>query len=412
MHPDVALVSDNGPCFGCHSRSGRISLSYDGWHEANPVPPAGSGTVVRRLDDGRDVVQVSPDAHAKKGMLCIDCHTSREVMGDGARHARQLDQAHVACEDCHATQGLSSVELSRADEESRRLVTLRKLATTDLVLVATRTGDVLINTRVDADGTGHLMKKADGGRLELRAPRPECGAPSHARVSCIGCHTAWAPRCPTCHTRFDPDGDGYDHLDDRVTKGEWLESGGGFAPVPPTLGLRRIGPTGGARATPEAYEPFIPGMIATLDKRGASAGAGEPIFRRWYSRTFSHTVTKAGRTCLSCHNDPVALGYGEGRLEFLSAGPREGRWRFTPAHANAEDGLPADAWVGFLQTRTGSVSTRDDVRPLSVEEQRRVLAVGACLTCHAPESAAMRESLQDFASVLRRRSTRCLVPVW
>ena len=27
-------------------------------------------------------------------------------------------------------------------------------------------------------------------------------------------------------------------------------------------------------------------------------------------------------------------------------------------------------------------STRDDVRPFNIEEQRRILQVGACLTCH------------------------------
>jgi hypothetical protein len=55
---------------------------------------------------------------------------------------------------------------------------------------------------------------------------------------------------------------------------------------------------------------------------------------------------------------------------------------------------------------------RDDVRPLSVEEQRRVLAVGACLTCHAPEAAVMRESLQDFDSAVSRRSSACRTAVW
>jgi hypothetical protein len=76
------------------------------------------------------------------------------------------------------------------------------------------------------------------------------------------------------------------------------------------------------------------------------------------------------------------------------------------------DGLPADAWTGFLQAREDNVSSRDDVRPLSADEQRRVLTVGACLTCHPAGSAVMRESLRGFDAVVARRSPRCLRPVW
>jgi hypothetical protein len=76
------------------------------------------------------------------------------------------------------------------------------------------------------------------------------------------------------------------------------------------------------------------------------------------------------------------------------------------------DGLPADAWIPFLGTRTGMVSTRDDVRPFSVEEQRRILAVGACLTCHTADSRVMRDSVADFEKVLPRRRPGCLLPIW
>ncbi len=409
VHPNIALPTDNTPCFGCHSRSGRISLSYDGWHEVDPMAPADGGRSRRRLDDGRDVVQVSPDAHATKGLLCIDCHTARDVMGDGVRHRRQLDQAHVACTDCHAVGTLRTIQPSRADEEARRIATLRRLPTGDGPLLLATPGDAFVNAFLQQDGTPRLVRKKDAQPLELRPPAAACRDGVHGRVSCIGCHTAWAPRCPTCHTAFDPGRDGYDELAERATAGEWIESGGNYTAVPPTLGLRWVG-SGPARN--ETYEPFVPGMIATLDPRKAPRASGSAIVRRWYSRTFSHTVTRAGRTCQSCHNDPVALGYGEGRLEFVPAGPQTGRWRFVPAHAPAEDGLPADAWVGFLQTRGGSVSTRDDVRPLSVEEQRRVLSVGACLTCHAAESPVMRESLRSFERVSARRQALCRTAVW
>jgi RNase H-fold protein (predicted Holliday junction resolvase) len=58
------------------------------------------------------------------------------------------------------------------------------------------------------------------------------------------------------------------------------------------------------------------------------------------------------------------------------------------------------------------VSTRDDVRPFTAEEQRRILAVGACLTCHEGTSRVMQRAIADFGATLARRTGRCVVPVW
>jgi hypothetical protein len=58
------------------------------------------------------------------------------------------------------------------------------------------------------------------------------------------------------------------------------------------------------------------------------------------------------------------------------------------------------------------VSTRDDVRPFSVEEQRRILTVGACLTCHEGDSPVMRNSVTTFEALLARRRPVCLRPIW
>ncbi len=38
LHPALTINADNGHCFGCHSRSGRISTNYEGWHELNEAP--------------------------------------------------------------------------------------------------------------------------------------------------------------------------------------------------------------------------------------------------------------------------------------------------------------------------------------------------------------------------------------
>ncbi len=102
----------------------------------------------------------------------------------------------------------------------------------------------------------------------------------------------------------------------------------------------------------------------------------------------------------------------EGGGQTGSAG-RTGTWHFTPAQpASPHDGLPEDAWTGFLAERSGMVSTQAGARPFSLAEQQRILTVGACLTCHKGDSAVMRESVRDFAALLRRRSSQCAAPVW
>jgi hypothetical protein len=58
------------------------------------------------------------------------------------------------------------------------------------------------------------------------------------------------------------------------------------------------------------------------------------------------------------------------------------------------------------------VSTRNDVRPFTVDEQRRILAAGACLTCHAGTSAVMQQAIGDFDATMARRTRRCVLPTW
>ncbi len=108
----------------------------------------------------------------------------------------------------------------------------------------------------------------------------------------------------------------------------------------------------------------------------------------------------------------MALGFGKGLLKYQIKNG-QGRWTFDPAYENnPHDGLPEDAWTGFLQNRTGIVSTRKNVKPFSVKEQEKILLVGTCLTCHKGNSKVMQESLNDFEKILQHRSPKCILPVW
>ena len=418
-HPALSIAIDNSHCFGCHSRSGRISTNYDGWHELREAPPAAALAAdtaratrqYRLLDDGRYLTRVTPDVHQARGMDCIDCHTANEVMGKGDVVAHARDQVQIRCEDCHARR-VPSMAPATADAESHKLMALRgwTLAPGQR-LGATARGDALVNIVVNADSQARLRRKRSGEWSALRAPLAVCtqGA-GHARLSCNSCHTPWAPRCASCHTSFDRAAEGFDHVGQKDVQGAWQESSGAFEATPPTLGIRTD--SRDAAHPNGVVDTFVPGMILDLDRNRAADGKPDIVVRRLYARTFSHTISRAARSCESCHNDPVALGYGHGVLRYGIAGGR-GRWSFTPAPGQpAADGLPADAWTGFLQLRSGMVSTRADVRPFDVEEQRRILGAGACLTCHAGTSAVMQRAITDFKATLARRSPRCVLPTW
>ncbi len=437
LHPDVSLDIGDQHCFGCHSRSGRISTSYEGWMEreagsSSPVRvTAASGSVarVRTLEDGRVFDFVAPDAHFEKGMRCVDCHTAREVMGDGVAHPRKSGQVRIACEDCHVAGQPRRIGADALDPESRRVLAVREgraggSPPAGPFLALTNSGEPLLNTFVDGGGVARLLAKQTGTRLDLKPPAAGCArAGGHARLSCISCHSAWAPRCTGCHTRFDARRGAYDHVADAEASGAWIEEATDFQAAPPTLGVRTVREPGGR--TRETIETFVPGMVLTIAPGGRAPAT---MFRRTYARAFSHTVSKGSRSCESCHNDPMALGYGQGALRYDLAGradrraasapagsPLQGHWIFTPEHhASAYDRLPTDAWIGFLEEvrPAASRSTRDDVRPFNAGEQKRILTAGACLTCHKSDSRVMRDALVDFKATLQRMSRRCSLPAW
>jgi len=50
-----------------------------------------------------DLAKDNPDVHFMKGMKCMNCHTSKEIHGDGTQHNTYLEPGYfdVKCEKCH-----------------------------------------------------------------------------------------------------------------------------------------------------------------------------------------------------------------------------------------------------------------------------------------------------------------------
>ena len=69
--------------------------------EQRPGPHSGRGPGPTHGADTRSFTHIAPDVHFLAGMECIDCHTSREVMGDGYAAPDMRGQLEIRCENCH-----------------------------------------------------------------------------------------------------------------------------------------------------------------------------------------------------------------------------------------------------------------------------------------------------------------------
>jgi hypothetical protein len=408
-HPAVGVQVADDSCLGCHSRSGRIALSYAGWWESGAPEP---GASTRRLADGRVLSRAPADAHHDKGLACIDCHTDAELMGDGQLYPHEEAATRVRCETCHRVEPPRSVGLAELTPEARKTVRARfGDAPPARFLLEDRTGEPLTNAWPAADGTITVRAKLTGKLLVGRPPAAACRAlPGHARLSCRACHESWVTSCAACHTQWDAQGERVDGATGERARGRWVEYDAPARRATPTLGVR-------LRDGREELVPFAPGMILTLN--GPEVAVPSPLpdsaaalqrpgtrFVRAFAPVVPHTTTRAGLSCAACHREPTALGYGEGELRREGDG-KEARWRFTPRYEAGPDGLPADAWIAPLSAASG-VATRGGARSLTPDEQRRVLEAGVCLTCHDAKTPAGIALYRDFAKSLERRRPPCL----
>jgi quinol-cytochrome oxidoreductase complex cytochrome b subunit len=399
-HPALNLEITDDHCKSCHSRSGRISMNYEGWHEterkASDVTDNPAYTV---LPDGRAFFRKTEDVHHRIGMRCIDCHGSYELMGDDKLHAHKEEAVGIQCSDCHTRKAAQTLLLTSADPETQRIAWLRKIPTEGTRILSTQKNNFpLVNTLSEENGTRlSLIKKSDGRKSLMKPPAPACTeGKAHTRLSCEACHTAWAPQCLGCHTNYDPSANGFDWVLNKSVTGAWAEySSEGQAELP-VLGVNEKGSPGGR------IIPFTPGMILTITPKSGGK-AGDTLFRRLFAPTSAHTTVREVRSCVTCHSNPQALGYGQGKLALSS-----GIWTFESLYRkNRFDGLPEDAWTGFLKERTDQATTRKGMRPFTIREQERILSAGACLNCHEPGSKVMKNSLIDFDAQIRKMTKKC-----
>lgn len=414
-HPEISVNVPRQACFGCHSRSGRIATNYEGWHETlldekSARTASGWPAQFRQLADGRIFEKQPADVHFEKGMTCIDCHLPSEVMGDGTAHAHEKDAVRISCADCHAAGPTPTKQFAQLDAETQQVIAMRKLNEPGRRFVISKSGSVAYpNVFLYSDGQPLLVLAESTKLLKPKPSAAVCAGSIHQRLDCVACHTAWAPQCVNCHTSFDRATQGWDHLAGKYVNGTWDEQAGSFLGDAPALGVQRVRKSDGQ--SEERVTTFVPGMILTVELPNGNA-KGRIQFHRLFAPASAHTIVTQARDCRSCHVNPAALGYGRGELRYVVT-HRTGEWKFTPAFATSrEDGLPLDSWIGFLQETRDDTTTRKGARPFSLDEQRRILLVGACLKCHRENEPRVAAVFADFRQYRAALSMQCRLPEW
>jgi hypothetical protein len=306
-------------CIHCHNRGGRTGVSFIGTMESDGYGSLWTVTGTKQPQlHGKYYNHLSPDIHYERGMVCIDCHTGQDLMGDGNIWQKKEQAVEIECTDCHGTAAQISTGL-------------------------TSWGNPLPNVAVNADNTVTLTSKLDGtphdvpqiATIALSATGQTAmrGVTRHMDVlECYGCHARWTPQCYGCHAKQDLRSTGRDWIDpvddivdpsktakkvaadaSQIAYG-WSETRSYLRWETPVIGIN--GDSEGNRVA-----PFIPGCqvfftqigtdgTAVVDNRvyttvdGTSGIAQNPIQ--------PHTVSDRPRRCESCHNSTKALGLGTG----------------------------------------------------------------------------------------------------
>jgi hypothetical protein len=218
-HPQLVRSVPIENCVRCHNRSGRIGLSYQGQYESEGygTPFEDGEFSSQELVDGRFYQVFPEDVHHKTGLACVDCHTQRETMGDGTKHAHFEQQLEVTCRTCHGDREALSA-MAETAALPIPLPPLKPLA---------EEGGSFKYPRLNVtakDGDFFLKGKKDEKLHPLHAPNPQaCGHETHRRLSCQACHSTWVPQCYGCHVRMDGSKVQLDKVAVKETAGLWEE---------------------------------------------------------------------------------------------------------------------------------------------------------------------------------------------
>lgn len=376
----MEVLPDNKVCVRCHNRSGRIALSYEGRNDGNnSLVPTRNGDPGPDIIGGvRNVTRIQPDVHHEKGMECIDCHTSRDIMGDGYAYENLYQQTETTCEDCHGSTSkkpLSEMISRENDEVLRESAHYPQQMQQGDEMVLTSKGRKYANVFIQ-EGKVWVQGKRSGKLHESKVitATPEHTIVGHERLECHSCHSRSVAQCYGCHTQYDQRELGMDFIKNRKTPGRFTESEDYRMLYPFPLALNQRGKI-------SSVTPGCQTFISVIDPQGekvldeyVAIYKGKQQLR--FAPFFGHNTGTKAVGCSECHSNPAFLGFGQHVVE--------GENIKATLICEKSDEKPLDGFVTMNdgEVKAFSAITRESSRPLNTEEVKRVLAVNLCLVCH------------------------------
>lgn len=402
----ISPLPDTQVCARCHNRSGRIAYSYQGLYDGNNglVPTRGGEGGPEMVSGARNLTQITPDVHFAAGMECIDCHTSRDVMGDGFNYTNMYQQTEIACQDCHgdAAELPRYREITRENDEAlRESRSYKQPARSGMRMIQTAKGRSYSNVFY-RDGAIWLQGKRSGKlhRSKVITGTPEHTIAGHDRLECYACHSRTSVQCYGCHTRYDKGKQGMDFIKGEETAGAFSETEDYRKLYPFPLALNQRG----------RISPVTPGCqtFVTVAEADGSLSKSEYVAKYRgiqqlrFAPFYSHNTGKKAVGCAECHGNPAFLGFGQHVVA--------GNSITATLICERSDRKPLD---GFLTMERGRVKahsaiTREKGRPLSGAEVKKTLAVNLCLPCHDKAADPIYRKGVDYRALDDRLHRRIL----
>ena len=444
-------------CTTCHNRGKRIGVRYHGLMEtAYGATFDATGNAQPKLHTKR-YLHLTEDIHYSKGMLCQDCHTSNDMHGDGFFRGANLGGVEIECQDCHGTTQKYPWELplGYSDEFATMPKTGKARGTTLTLAKYLEQGSIpqdrgdgfLLSAR--GNPLTKAVRKGDEVVMHLSSGRDVVLKPlkllkkkhkiskegliamdsikAHTdKLECYTCHATWAPQCYGCHVKIDysngqqnPDfleaskyhvngktGD-VDTLKDFLVDGKVTETRSYLRWEDPALsqnGEGRISPTiPGCQVTltviGEEGQTLLHNHIWKLkgvEDNGTISIPSEGVNSIVMSAVQPHTITKASRSCESCHTSAKAMGMGINSGNYFADQTKATRVDLMDAQKrllvkNTDEQIPAIAnlehdYSVMIDANGTQVQTVGNHWRLSqaLDNQTRAKLdrSGACISCH------------------------------
>jgi hypothetical protein len=303
---EMTSAPPTSTCTHCHVGDASIGNAFVGKAQLYPQMPAGPDIVntTDRLIAGQFFIQderLTPsDVHHAAGMHCIDCHTVRDIMGDGDIYGSMQPAVGIECISCHGTPG------AYADLKSMRGRSLPNVE---------RIGDVFV-LRSKVTGRSLRIKQVrdvvDSDHPDFRPAAVAAMNAEHAKLECYTCHSGWNTNFFGFHFDRNEQFTQLDLITGRTTRGSVTTQERVFATLRQfVLGLNPEG----------MVAPYMVGFSSMgtvhgqdgellIDQGLPTTAAGLSGMTMVHHQT--HSVQRAARDCIECHRSPATWGLGTG----------------------------------------------------------------------------------------------------